>query len=281
MPEPGLAWGLYGLLAKNEEFSGKAIGWALKATDVRQVALVYDWAQASLKENESAALKAKLAKLLSAPPASRRIPVMRDRAFAAVILAGETGKRELESIVKNWWRGEIAPVLKAGKFRYTREESHALFELLHAVRDNTNIDLREDAAKYFKELPAYHILSYYPATFPAPENEYRIPFYEGNGEPDLRVAALSRVTDLSMVAFDTNAQETGSSCAAPSASLTNFSGPTPTSPASATTTCPWPCTSPPPVVSCFAAAGKTTPVGSTSATVKSRCLRKGPAKIAA
>ncbi|MCX6603124.1 MAG: hypothetical protein NTV52_05980, partial [Acidobacteria bacterium] len=208
MPEPGLAWGLYGLLAKNEEFTGKAIGWALKATDVRQVALVYDWAQASLKENESAALKTKLAKLLSAPPASRRIPVMRDRAFAAVILGGDPGKRELESIVKNWWRAEIAPALKAGKFRYTREESHALFELLHAVRDNINIDLREDAAKYFKELPAYHILSYYPATFPAPENEYRIPFYEGNGEPDLRIAALSRATDLSMVAFDTNAQET-------------------------------------------------------------------------
>ena len=208
MPEPGLAWGLYGLLAKNEEFTGKAIGWALKATDVRQVALVYDWAQASLKESDSIALKAKLAKLLASPPTSRRIPTMRDRAFAAVILGGEAGKRELEAIVKNWWRSEIAPALKAGKFRYTREESHALFELLHAVRDNTNIDLREDAAKYFKELPAYHILSYYPATFPAPENEYRIPFYEGNGEPDLRIAALSRATDLAMVAFDTNAQET-------------------------------------------------------------------------
>ncbi len=208
MPEPGLAWGLYGLIAKNEEFLGKAIGWALKATDVRQVALVYDWAQPSLKEPESAALKAKLANLLSSSPASRRIPVMRDRAFAAIILGGETGKRELEAIVKTWWRAEVAPALKAGKFRYTREESHALFELLHAIRDNTNIDLREDAAKYFKELPAYHILSYYPATFPAPENEYRIPFYEGNGEPDLRIAALSRATDLAMVAFDTNAQET-------------------------------------------------------------------------
>jgi hypothetical protein len=208
MPEPGLAWALYGQIAKSEAFSRQAAGWALQASDPRQIALVFDWCQTVLREPEAAALRTKLETLLAAPPRARTLPVMRDRAFAAVALGGEAGKRELAAIVKGWWRAESAPALKAGTYRYSREEGHALFELLHAVRDSINIDLREDAPKYFKELPAYHILSYYPASFPAAENEYRIPFYEGGGDPDLRVAALARATDLSMVAFDTNAQET-------------------------------------------------------------------------
>ena len=110
--------------------------------------------------------------------------------------------------MKQWWRKEVAPGLRDGAYRYSREDSYALFEMLHAIRDGIQIDLREDAPRYFKELPAYHILSYYPATFPAAENEYRVPFYDGDGEPDLRVAALARASDLAMVAFDTNAQET-------------------------------------------------------------------------
>lgn len=208
MPEPGFAWALYGQIAKNEAFSRQAVEWALKSSETRQLALVLDWCQSVLKEPESAALQAKLSRLLTARPAARTLPVMRDRAFAAIALGGELGKKELAAIVNGWWRAEVAPAIKAGKYRYSREESHALFELLHAVRDSTNIDLREDAPKYFKELPAYHILSYYPASFPAAENEYRIPFYDGDGEPSLRVAALARATDLSMVAFDSNAQET-------------------------------------------------------------------------
>jgi hypothetical protein len=52
------------------------------------------------------------------------------------------------------------------------------------------------------------VAGYYPATFPAAENEYRIPYYDGDGDPDLRVAALSRAADLALVSFDTNAQET-------------------------------------------------------------------------
>ncbi len=208
MPEPGFAWALYGQLAKSDDFARQAVTWALKANEIRQIAIVLDWCQAVLKEPEAAALQAKLTNLLATRPAARTLPVMRDRAFAAIVLGGDAAKKELEAIVKGWWRAEVAPAIKAGKYRYSREESHALFELLHAIRDSINIDLREDAPKYFKELPAYHILSYYPATFPAAENEYRIPFYDGGGEPDLRVAALARATDLSMVAFDTNAQET-------------------------------------------------------------------------
>lgn len=205
MAEPGFAHALYFMISGNADFAKQAVQFALQSKDIRQQAIVYDWCQPALADDQAKILKSKLQQALATPPAKRDIATMRDRALAAVVIGD---KPELERIVKEWWRKEIAPGLRNGSFHYSREYSYPLFELLHAIRDSIQIDLREDAPRYFKELPAYHILSYYPATFPAAENEYRVPFYDGDGEPDLRVAALARASDLAMVAFDTNAQET-------------------------------------------------------------------------
>ena len=85
------------------------------------------------------------------------------------------------------------------------DDSYALLEILHVVRDNCDIDLRDAAVQFFKDLPMVHLLSHYPASFPAGENEYRIPAtLRPTSEPDLRQAALSRAAELSMVAFDSN-----------------------------------------------------------------------------
>jgi len=75
------------------------------------------------------------------------------------------------------------------------------------VRDNLKIDLREDAPDYFKALPTDHLVSHYPAPYPAAENEFRIPIYVRDGEPDLNDAALSRAAELAIVAYDSNAAE--------------------------------------------------------------------------
>jgi hypothetical protein len=53
----------------------------------------------------------------------------------------------------------------------------------------------------------YELVSYYPATYPAPEGEYRIPAAKETGEPDLRRAMLARAAELSMVPYDSNAPE--------------------------------------------------------------------------
>ena len=37
--------------------------------------------------------------------------------------------------------------------------------MLHALRDNVKIDLRESAAGYFKDLPLAHLTGHYPAPF--------------------------------------------------------------------------------------------------------------------
>ena len=111
---------------------------------------------------------------------------------------------------------------------------------MHSVRDNLQIDLREDAPDYFKALPTDHLVSHYPAPYPAAENEYRVPVYVRDGEPDLTDATLSRAAELALVAYDSNAAENqflqgwldaGSFPDARRlwALLMNFCGPTPTS----------------------------------------------------
>jgi hypothetical protein len=109
--------------------------------------------------------------------------------------------------VKKWWREEVAPALKAGDRVLSPPETYALLELMHVVRDNLQIELRDDALVFFRDLPASRLLGYYPARYPAAENEYRIPFYSGKGDPDLRAAALSRAADMSLVAYDNNVVE--------------------------------------------------------------------------
>lgn len=84
---------------------------------------------------------------------------------------------------------------------------YALYEMLHAIRDNLKIDLRESAGPYFKTLPIDHLAGHYPSPFQAPENDYRVPIYSREGEPDLAEATMSRAAELAMVAFDTNATD--------------------------------------------------------------------------
>jgi len=97
--------------------------------------------------------------------------------------------------------------LKGRKSLVARDEAYALWEFLHAVRDNTNLDLRENIPHFFKDFPIEHLLSHYPATYPSAENEYRIGVTKKAGEPDLQAAALSRAVELAMVALDVNAAE--------------------------------------------------------------------------
>jgi hypothetical protein len=115
-------------------------------------------------------------------------------------------QRELDRTVHQWWAGRIVPALKSGKSVIARDDAYPLWELLHVIRDNTNIDLRESAPHFFKDFPIEHLMSHYPATFDGPDNQYRIGLSK-TGEPDLRMAALSRAAELSMVALDTNAAE--------------------------------------------------------------------------
>ena len=221
MPEPGFAWALYYRVSGQAAWGQKAVEWALgdtaradQAKDLRQIALVFDWCGPAMTESQTERLGAKLARALAAAPSgdasSGTVGQQSARALAAIALADrlpDHGASMLRAIVEKWWRGEIVKKIDEGAPAIPRDQIYALFELLHAVRDNTGIDLREDAPDYFKALPTDHLVSHYPAPYPTPENEYRIPAYLHDGEPNLTDAALSRAAELAMVAYDSNASE--------------------------------------------------------------------------
>src|SRR5439155_24802796 len=63
MPEMGFAQALYYQVSGDEEAGRQAVRWALgPATDLRQLALVFDWCQGALSEPQSKALAAKIVK---------------------------------------------------------------------------------------------------------------------------------------------------------------------------------------------------------------------------
>jgi hypothetical protein len=210
MPERGFAWALYFQVTGKAEFGRKAIGWALApGADLRQQALVFDWCQDLLSEPERRDLTARLVKGML-ETGDRGIAAVRSRTLAAIALydhVSEAPKVALDAIVHQWWEREMVPSLRAGKSVVARDDAYALWELLHAVRDNTNLDLRESVPRFFKDFPIEHLLSYYPAAYAAAENEYRIGLTRKPGDPDLQAAALSRAAELAMVALDVNAAE--------------------------------------------------------------------------
>lgn len=211
MPEPGMAEALYYQVGEDVNAGRAAIEWALGATaDLRQQALVFDWCQDLLTEAQRRDLTERLLKGMSQTASDDSVPAVRSRVFAALALfdhVPDVPRRELERTVHTWWEGRMAPALAAGREMVKRDEAYDLYELLHAVRDNTNLDLRESARAFFADYPVEHLLSYYPAVFPAPENDYYVGVEPKMDEPDLRVAAASRAADMAMVAFDTNALE--------------------------------------------------------------------------
>lgn len=211
MPEKGFAYALHYAVSGSAGSAKQAAAWALssEAKDLRQIALVYDWCQPALPDEQNKALRARLQRGLEESARAVDVPTVRAAVFAALVLGDtpEPSTTVLRRVVREWWRGSLAPGLRGGTRTIARDDVYPLLELFHAIRDNLNIDLRLDAVHYFQTLPAVQLLGYYPAVFPAPENEYRIPSYPEMGEPDLRKAVMSRAAELSIVAFDNNALE--------------------------------------------------------------------------
>ena len=210
MPEPGFAFALYHAIAGDRTAGEKAVSWSATATDLRQLALVFDWCQDVLDEGRRHLLAGRIAKLLAAQQGENTSAV-RDRALAAIAMADEdptASERVLTDIVRGWWRTKTAPRLVAGDLIIAHADLYPLEEMMHVLRDNLRIDLRENARDYFTHLPQYELASYYPAILQDGDTDYRIPAYRGHGEPDIRRATMSRAAELALVAYDTNARET-------------------------------------------------------------------------
>jgi hypothetical protein len=207
MPEQGLAWALYYQVAKSQPAGRKAVEWAVddKHTDARQLALIFDWCSPLMAKSQADRIAAKLEKSLAAGP-SGDIAKQDGRTLAAIALADrlpDQGQAVLKGIVQQWWRDGVAKNPRT----IPREQIYFLYEMMHAIRDNLKIETREAAIDYFKMMPTDHLVGHYPSPFAAAENEYRVPVYVRNGEPDLTDAVFSRAAELAMVAYDNNAAD--------------------------------------------------------------------------
>jgi hypothetical protein len=211
LQELGFAQALYFQVSGDANVAKEAISFAVApGADLRQMAIVYDWCQDAMTAAQKSNLAGKLAKAIAAPPTDNTVATVRSRALAAIVLYDEvpqTPQKELERIVRVWWERDTAPALKAGKSVVGREDAYALFELLHAIRDNTIIDLRDSCRQFFKDYPIEHLMTYYPAVYEGPDTAYYIGVQKKIGEPDLTLAAMSRAADLAMIAYDVNAAE--------------------------------------------------------------------------
>jgi hypothetical protein len=215
LPETGFAEALYYQVSGSAPAGRKAIAWALGPEgpgirhDLRQLALVFDWCQKLLSESERRDLAARIVKGLNEAASEESIPAMRAQVLAAVALYDDVPdipNRELQRAVRDWWERKIAPSIAKGQAP-ARDDAYALWEIFHAIRDNTNLDLRETAPRFFKSFPIEHLMSNYPATYPSEDNDFHIGASAKTGTPDLTRATFFRAAELAMVAFDTNAEE--------------------------------------------------------------------------
>lgn len=212
MPEPGFAYALHYLASEEKASAKQAIAWATgpAGTDLRQVALVFDWCQPELTESQSSALTAKLSAGLERVGKLATVSAQRDRVLVATALSDhvpEVPDRHLKDVFENWWMAKTAPALLKNRNSFARTDGYPLLELMHVVQDNLKFDMRDNARLFFRDFPLHRVISYYPAAYPAADAVYHVPQYSGLGEPDVTEAALSRAADLAIVAFDTNALE--------------------------------------------------------------------------
>jgi hypothetical protein len=203
MAEPALAFALYSITTGDKAYCDQAERAA--GSDLRQMAIVFDWCGRP-------ALAPRIKQAADRLSTAKDVPSIAARTMAAAAMAeadAAWSEATMKDIVNRWWRGTMVPFIKNGG-SIPRPDTLALFELLIVIRDNLNLDLRDPVQGYFRDLPILHLLSYYPAAYPGPENEYRIPYYSDDGEPDLKLAARSRAAELAMVAYDNNAVESQS-----------------------------------------------------------------------
>jgi len=208
MPEPGFALALYYQVARDEAAGKKAVEWAVgEGQDLRQLAVVFDWCGPLMTKAQSDRLGSKIEKALAG---SGDVRQQSARALAAIAIADrlpDHGQAILNDIINQWWRGAIVRRIENGQLAIPRDQFYALYEMMHAVRDNLKIDMRESTGAYFKNVPVDHLAGHYPSPLQTAENEYRVPVYVRNGDPDIKDAVMSRAAEMAMVAYDDNALE--------------------------------------------------------------------------
>ena len=218
--EPAFARALAYQAGKREADGRLAVEWALQAAEsgltepgeLRQAAIVFDWCQPLLSDEERERLARALADRASAVSqlSGREIAPVSEGVLAAVALAGhwEGSEPLLGGFLERQWEQDVLPLLLAGELVDRQRDLLALIEICHAIRGNLDRDLWRDAPEAFHALPLPRILSYYPDTLESEEGLLRRPSEWGTGaEAPARVAALARIVEMVLVGYDVASQD--------------------------------------------------------------------------
>ncbi len=209
-PEPVFALALGYLASQDASLAQRAVEAIQPSTPPHHLALVFDWCAESLPSGTVEGIERRLADTLSQSLAANASTAqVRDLALAAVAMADkapEASARALGWIHQQWWP-RITAEIAAGRIPVPHREALPFVEILFSFQRGLQLDLRESAVTFFREYPIWHLLRHYPPSFSGGENDYRIPAFSGNGEPDVDDAARSRAAELAMVSLDSNAQE--------------------------------------------------------------------------
>jgi hypothetical protein len=209
-PELGWAQALRYQIADDRDSGTRAVAWAVgPGDDIRQIALIADWCAPLISKDDMALIFAKLRREIADLRQVKTLADARTKLFAAIVLSEADPaacEKAIHTIYDGFWNGSLIPALRGARDIVPNADAYALFEIMHAVRDNLNFDLRETFPKWFEQYPILHLMAHYPAPWPGSDNEFRIPAdetIESRG-PDVRKASLSRAAELAMVAYDAN-----------------------------------------------------------------------------
>ena len=163
-PERGFELALYSVVSDDQASCRAAIQWGLThSSDRRQTALIADWCQRQISQADRT-------KLVGAPfvaHSGRPFESARDLLFTQIV----QGQASRDS-VKNQW-AQLLPIIERDP-RACLPELYALFEFLDAANKNFRVDLRQDDARLFFELPLVFMLSLAPNELEHPEWKQRI-----------------------------------------------------------------------------------------------------------
>lgn len=209
-PEPSFACAVGYLASGDAALARRALEAIQPDTSPHHIAMVADWCGEVLPPPDRQRLKERLRRVLAPGLTADATPeAVRNLTLAAMAVADDepaASGRALGWVHQQWWP-TIQAKIAAGTIPVAHRHALAFVEILFSFQRGLQLDLRESAAVFFREYPIWHLLRHYPPSYAGGENDYRIPVFSGNGEPDLDDAVRSRAGELAMVALDSNAQE--------------------------------------------------------------------------
>ena len=69
-------------------------------------------------------------------------------------------ERAIQTIVDGFWNTNLIPSLRSARESIPNPDAFALLEIMHAIRDNLNYDLRETFPKWFEQYPVLHLMAH-------------------------------------------------------------------------------------------------------------------------